>query len=51
LKLIENLHWLNKLHKELFISEKKQISEYANLLKNKLSDIRKEYELEYIFPG
>lgn len=39
-KLIENLHYLIKIEKELFISEKKQNLEYINSLKNKIFDIK-----------
>ncbi len=31
--------------------EKKQKQDYTNLLKNKLIDIKNQYELEYEIPG
>ncbi len=50
-KYISNLQWMNKIEKELFLSEKKQLGEYIDNLKYLLIKVQKDQDIKINIPG
>jgi len=50
-KFINNLQWMIKIEKELFLSEKKQLNEYIQILKILIEKAKKEHGIKIDLPG